>query len=257
MAEMLVKSASRLMMPDPPSSLAVLLLALGISGCGAAIEPPPDGRVPVIQALLIAGDSLQAAWVEWRVPADSTFGPEPRPVDPNLVQVALILPNDSAVPFTPSPNVPGRFEAAAIVVPGTRYRLTGTVAGVTLTAETTVPGALAVFAPAQDTVDGASCVGNLLFLCDLPYSWFSAGAAAYLYLQSENDTSRLRIAGSTRESIGFMRLLQDTGTERLTVLALEQNAASFLTATTPKSSINGVFGLFGAATRAVRWIAWP
>lgn len=238
------------------SSPTVFLLTLGMVGCKAAIEAPPPGPVAVVQALLIAGDSQQVAWVEWRVPADSSFGPEVRPVDPSLVQVSLVLPNGGSVPFTPSPGIPGRFQAGASVVPGAHYRLSGAIEGVGLAAETTVPDTIAVRVPAQDTVDGGSCVATFLY-CNLPYSWSAVGASAYFYFQSTNDTSQVRIFGSTHDPTGILRLVQDTGTERLTVLAVEENAASFLIVTTPKSSVSGIFGLFGAATRVERWIVWP
>jgi len=242
------------MMPELPSSPTVVVLALGVCGCGAEIGAPPAEPVAVIQALLIAGDSQQTAWVEWRAHADSSFGPEVRPVEPALVQILVILPDGSSVPFAPALGVPGRFDAAVTVDPGSRYRLTGTVAGVALAGETTVPDPLTVRVPAQDTVNGNSCVGSLL--CQLPYRWFAAGAAAYLYVQSESDTSRLRDFGWTQDTVGVIQLLRGTGTEHLIVLALEEHAASFLTVTTPKSSVSGIFGLFGAATRAERWVAW-
>jgi hypothetical protein len=212
--------------------------------------------VAVIQTLLIAGDSQQVAWVEWRVPADSSFGPEVRPVDPSLVQALLVLPNGGSVPYMPSPGVPGRFQAATGVVPGMRYRLSGAIAGVALAAETTVPDTLAVRVPAQDTVDGALCVGTYYY-CELPYSWSAVGATGYVYLQAHGAPVLLSNFKSTRDSTGVMLLLPDTGTGHLTVLALEANAAAFLTVRTPKSSVSGVFGLFGAATRAERWIVWP
>jgi hypothetical protein len=137
-----------------------------------------------------------------------------------------------------------------------RYRLSGAIAGVALAAETTVPDSIVVRVPAQDTVDGGSCVTSFLY-CSLPYNWSAVGATAYLYFQSTNDTAQVRIFGSTHDSTGTLRLVQDTGTERLTVLAVEQNAASFLIVTTPRSSVSGIFGLFGAATRVERWIVWP
>lgn len=240
----------RLTPTNPP------LVLLGILGCASAIEPPASDPVPVIQVLLIAEDSLQVAWVEWRVPADSTFGRGVRPVDPALVQVSLILPNDSAVPFAPSPGIAGRFEVLATVGPGATYRLTGTIAGSALTAHTMVPGPLTVHVPARDTVDGTFCTGGII-TCDLPYSWSASGAGAYLYLQSQGESGTIAYAGSTRDSIGVMRLVQGTGTERLTVLAVDGNAAAFLTLRTPNSSVHGVFGMFGAATVAQRWIQWP
>lgn len=212
--------------------------------------------MPVIQTLLVAGDSQQVAWVEWRVPADSAFGREVRPVDPALVQLSLILPAGGSVPFTPSPAIPGRFEAAATVAPSTTYRLTGTVAGVALTAETTVPDTLAVRVPARDTVDGTSCVVSFQY-CEFLYSWSAVGATAYVYFQAQGAPARLSNFRSTRDSTGVMQLVPDTGTGPLTLLALEENAAAFLTVDTPKSSVSGIFGMFGAATRAQRWIVWP
>jgi hypothetical protein len=239
-----------------PSRCSFVLWALGACGCAAEIETPSASPVAVIQTLLIAGDSQQHAWVEWRVPGDSAFGREVRPVDPARVQISLILPNDSSVPFAPSTGVPGRFEAATKVNPGATYRLAGIVAGLAVTAETTVPDTLAVLDPTRDTVDGASCVGRFIY-CELPYRWSAVGASAYMYLQSMNDTTQLRTFGSTRDSSGVLPLVRDTGTERLTVLALNEHAAAFLTVTTPKSSVRGLFGMFGAATRAKRWIVWP
>lgn len=243
-------------MDVPLPSRALILCAVGLCACGADIDAPSGAPVPVIQTLLIAGDSQQIAWVEWRVHPDSSFGPDVRPVDPSLVQISLVLPTGSSVPFTPSPNIPGRFEAAVLVSPAMRYRLTGTVAGLGLTAETAVPDTLAVLVPARDTVDGASCVDQF-FYCEVPFIWSAAGATAYMYFQTQVDPVRLSRFGSTRDSTGVMLLYRDTGTERLTVLALEENAAAFLTVRTPRNSVSGIFGMFGAATRAERWIVWP
>lgn len=231
-------------------------LAIGLCGCAAETEAPSASLVPVIQTLLVAGDSQQISWVEWRVPSDSAFGREVRPVDPAVVQISLILPNGASIPFLPTPGVPGRFVAAALVVPGGRYALRGAVAGLTFTAETSVPDSLAVLVPAGDTVDGATCVGGSFF-CDLPYRWSAFGAVAYMYFQSQHDTLQMQTFGSMRDPSGVMTLLRDTGTVRLTFLALEENAAAFMTVRTPKGSVSGIFGMFGAATRAERWIVWP
>src|SRR5438093_6098898 len=133
-------------------SRAAVLLALGLCGCRAEIGAPAAGALPVIQALLVAQDSLQTAWVEWRIPADSAFGVEVRPVAPALVQLSIVLPDGSSVPFTPVSGVPGRFDAAVTVTPGSRYDLAGTVAGVAVSSATTVPGPLDIRIPARDTV---------------------------------------------------------------------------------------------------------
>ena len=251
-----IVGARRAGMPRSPTPTAFVLLAVTVCGCGAAIEPPTSGSVPVIQTLLVAGDSQQIAWVEWRVHPDSTFGPEVRPVDPSLVEISLILPTGSSVPFTPSPNIPGRFEAAALVSPAMRYRMAGAVAGFALAAETTVPDTLFMRVPARDTIAVVACVESFIY-CELPYSWSARGATNYVYFQAQGDPLLLSNFRSTRDSTGIMLLLPDTGTGRLTVLALEDNAAAFLTPRTPKSSVRGVFGMFGAATRVERWIIWP
>lgn len=227
------------------------------SGCDAAIAPAPTTPVPVIQSLLVAGDTVQTAWVEWRTPADSSFGPDVRPVAPALVQLVLVLPGGTRVPFNPAPATPGRFDAAAIVNAGGAYALEGSVAGLTLSAATTVPNALAISVPAQDTVRIPR--GSCLAFCALPYHWAAGGAGAYLYVQSRVSSGQFTQTGATRDTIGIVHVLQTSGapdTAQLTVFALEPHAAAFLLPTTPRTSITGVFGLFGAASRSSRWIVW-
>lgn len=233
---------------------AAVLLAIVLSGCGAETVSPSTAR-PVLQGLLIAGDSLQTAWVEWRVPAESGFGIAVRPVDASLVRLSLVLPDGQLMDFVPVPGVPGRFDAVVGVVSGSRYGLVGSVAGISFMAETTVPDPLDIRIPAQDTgVVTGSCI-----FCTLPYRWFAGGAVGYLYLHSRTDTSGYIDVGSTRDTVGVVRLLRLLSTQtitHLTVLALEAQAASFLTVNAPKSSVRGIFGLFGAASRAERWIVW-
>jgi hypothetical protein len=100
-----------------------------------------------------------------------------------------------------------------------------------------------------------SIAGSCVF-CSLPYRWFAGGADGYFYVLSETDTSGSYGGGSTRDTAGVLRLLERQGTTQLTVFALDVHAASFLLPTTPRSSITGVFGLFGSASRAERWILW-
>lgn len=233
----------------PPTAIALALLDLG--GCNADIQAPTV-QAPVIQSLLVARDSLQSVWVEYRIPADSGFGPGVRPVPQALVQLSLILPDGSSVSFTPAPVNPGRFDAAVTVVHGGRYRLAGTVTGIPVSAETTVPDSLDIRIPLADTVSIAGSCG----FCSLPYRWFAGGAEAYFYVHLETDTSGFRGGSSTTDTAGVLRLLQSQGTTRLTVFALDAHAASFLLPTTPKNSVTGVFGLFGSASRGERWILW-
>ncbi|MGH7613222.1 MAG: hypothetical protein ACREMW_04135 [Gemmatimonadales bacterium] len=244
------KGASFTAMPDRTFPSTAIALALSLGGCSADIQAP-TAQVPVVQSLLVARDSLQTVWVEYRLPADSGFGPGVRPVPPALVQLSLILPDSSSVSFTPAPVNPGRFDAAVTVDPGGHYRLTGTVTGIPVSAETTVPDSLDIRVPLEDTVSIAGSCG----FCPLPYRWFAGGAEAYFYHLSETH-SLFNRGGSTRDTTGVLRLLEGQGTTHLTVFALDAHAASFLLPTTPRSSIAGVFGLFGSASRAERWILW-
>jgi hypothetical protein len=232
---------------------AAVLLALVLSGCGAETAAPSATR-PVLQALLVAGDSLQTAWVEWRVPAESGFGIAVRPVDANLVRLSLVLPDGRLTDFVPVPGVPGRFDAVVGVVSGSRYGLVGTVDGASVAAETTIPEQLNIYVPQDTGVVTGTCT-----VCSVPFQWSAGGAAGYLYLHSQTDTSGYIDVGSTRDTVGvvhLLRLLSRQTLTHLTVLALEAQAASFLTVRTPKSSLRGIFGLFGAASPAERWIVW-
>ena len=239
----------------PPLQSVLYLLAL--IGCDTNIGPNATATpIPVIQCLLIAGDTAQTAWVEWRIPAESAFGPDVRPVDTALVHLSLVLPDSTRVPFTPVQSSPGRFDAGTTVTPGATYRLEGTVAGGAVTATTVTPGPLNISNPAQDTVHvpAASCS-----LCSLAYQWSATGSDTYLVLQSSPATGQLVQGTSVHDTVGSVfvfRTRSGPDTVALSVMALDPHAAAFLLPTTPKSSISGVFGLFGAASRARRWVVW-
>ena len=57
-------------MLDRLSLPTAVFFCLALPGCSANLDAPSALTVPVVQALLVAGDSQQTAWVEWRVPAD-------------------------------------------------------------------------------------------------------------------------------------------------------------------------------------------
>jgi hypothetical protein len=209
---------------------------------------------PVVQTLLVADDTTQAAWVEWRVPPESAFGTGVRPVAAALVQLSLRIPGDS-VTFVPAIGVPGRFDAPVTVVHGASYQLFGAVAAAAVAATTTVPGPLDVREPAADTVRLAS--GSCFGVCQVPYRWGAAGASAYLYVQTR--LSEIVNSGSTADTAGVMSLSQTrpgADTTLLTIYALDANAAAYILPTTPRSSIAGVFGMFGSAAVARLVIIW-
>jgi hypothetical protein len=233
---------------------------LFLAACDASIGGGPRVPIPVVQSLLVAGDSIQIAWVEWRVPAESAFTNDVRPVDAGIVQLSLVLPGGGSVPFVPAAGIPGRFDAAATVNPGASYGLQGTVAGLTVAGSTTVPQLLDVRAPAQDTIrfPSGACFG----LCPVPYEFVAPGATRYLFVQTRQQPGGGSVTlqtGATSDGAGTLYVVQSRGgadTSSLAVYALEPRAAAFLFRSTPKSSLTGIFGLFGAATRATRRIIW-
>ena len=237
-----------------------LLLALGLAGCDAAIGGGPSTAAPVLQVLLVAGDSVQRAMVEWRFPADSDVGFNIRPVDSALVQLSLVLPGSASVPFAAQREQPGggffgRYEAPARVAYGAIYQLEGTIVGHVVSATTTVPDSLSIVEPAQDTIRIAA--GSCFGLCSLPYHWVADGADEYQYIQTK--AGSIFWSGSTPDTSGVISISQrraGADTAMLVVFALETHAAAFLVPETPKSSVTGVFGFFGAASRGQRVLLW-
>jgi len=225
-------------------------LALALGACADLLDPPPDERVPVIQALLVAGQDTQSLWVEWSTPADSVYRPPVRAIDPAQVDLRLQAPDGTATPFLPSPGTPGRFVAQVRVQSELGYGLVGVVADSTVGARTTVPARLRILSPATDTVllrDGES----------VPFVWGQVGAASYAMRVSagyradyRTDTSRV-IGPCPRATCVW------------TVLALDTAAAAFLivneysTAPLPRrGNVRGALGFFGSATADSRVVVW-
>jgi len=226
---------------------AVVLLA---AACGEFLAPPAGGPVPVVQALLVAGEDTQSLWVEWSTPADSVYRPAVRPIDSALVDLRLLGPDGTATPFLPSSGTPGRFVARVHVQSQSTYRLAGVIADSAVSAQTTVPAPLRILSPATDTVrlrDGES----------VPLVWGHNGAASY----------------ALRLSIGFRAgFLADTSrvigpcprtTCVWTVLALDAAAAAFLivneyfSAPLPRpGNVRGASGFFGSAAADQRVVVW-
>ncbi|HKV69849.1 MAG TPA: hypothetical protein VJN62_01270 [Gemmatimonadales bacterium] len=230
------------------------MAALVCWACEADIPAGPDSQVPVVQALLVLGDSTQTAWVEWRLPADSTATSDVRPVPPALVQLWLIRPAGDSVPLGPVAGTPGKFDAISAVTAGGTYLLHGTVAGRPVAGITVVPGPLDIRAPVGDTVSiGAACY----VFCPFPYRWFAAGTDAYWLTQTAVGPPRLLppyAPAVTSDTAGVLQLLRVADTMKVFIYALDAHAAAFFLPANPKSSITGLFGFFGSASRVERWV---
>lgn len=224
-----------------------------VLGCGEANFGPTGSPTIVIQGLLSLEAQQQSIWVEWSTPSDSAFSSTIRPIDGTTVSLDLILPTGDGVPFEPS-ETPGRFDAVVEVAPGNTYRLIGRVAGIPISAETVVPGPLRIVAPADDTLTVSLSTCQLF--CEVPYSWHADRASGYEYISGPAGGQSGATRTATHEAAGVLKLLPLSGKSALTVVAYDQNASSFLLASSPKSSISGGFGFFGAASTARRVVVW-
>lgn len=242
-----------------PRRFAVLF-AVGLAACDANIGPSTPA--PVVQVILVAGDSLQIASVEWMARADSPIYFNRRPIYSTLVQLSLVLPGGGSVAFTPVHEPPGggfvgRYGAATPVAYRATYRLQGTVAGHVVSGTTTTPDSLRIMAPAQDTVriSYAACSYN----CSLPFHWVAAGAVQYQYLSAKAGAFIGYGGGYNADTVGNAYVQPShlgADTTELVVHALEEQAAAFLHSGSPKGNLTGVFGLFGAASVGRRVVIW-
>ena len=223
-----------------------------LAGCDAVSTPSSGDPVPVIQAVLTVGASRHAISITWSVPTDSTFtfqGPA-RPVDPSEVNLRLLGSAGLAIPVTSTAN-PGDFEVAAEIQPGASYALQGTVAGRSISATVTTPGAFVISLPAGDTIRLTEPEGGIR---QVHYLWHVAGARAYSAKQF------LASVLPESDSTGILRFsLGAPDTTKLTLLALEVNAASFFLpqATEPRGgNIVGALGVLGAISIIERVFIW-
>ena len=233
-------------------SIAILLAAAGLAACGARIDGPSE-RAATIEIVLIGGDSVETGYIRWQVPADSPIDNRTRIVDSTLVQLSLVLPGGGTVPFTPIREFgrfQGRYKAAAVAAYGATYQLHGTVDGHVVLATTTVPDSFHVFEPAQDTV--RMSYGLCAYACPVPYHWRAAGAERFQYVAAKN--GGFMGWGWTRDTVGTMGVVSSARPDTLDLLlfAIEAQTAAFLLSELPDGNITGVFGVFGAASRAQR-----
>lgn len=228
-----------------------ILVFTGLAACSAdTTAPQPDARVPVLQSLLVVGESRHVMWVEWATPADSLISDDLRPVSPELVNLWLVSPAGDSVQFEPVLSSPGAFEVAGVTVEAEReYRLGGAVNSTEVSARTTTPGPLRIVAPESDTIRvSRECGLN----CPLAYHWHSTGAAAFEYIYGESGAIR----GIVRDTSGVLSLQPGSGASAFQVLAYNPDAAEFYVPSIANGNIRGVFGAFAAAATVARVIVW-
>lgn len=245
---------------------SLLSIALGLCGCGEVTGLPSAEPVPILQGLLLLGDSQHLLQAEWSSPTQIPFEPTQRAVDPSLVDLWLVGRTGDSTPYATT-GLPGQFAVIATVRGGERYRLSGTVAGREVTAQVNVPGALVVAQPAGDTLRFPLAAD----FPEIPFAWRAESAISYQALLVRDDgTTRTALVVRERDSTGLLldiapdatgRLLflspspRVSDTARLVILGYDQSATAFFSSTT-KGNIRGAFGLFGAAAKAEKVVVW-
>jgi hypothetical protein len=224
--------------------------AVSLVYCGEVSGIGQTSPVPVVQILLVAGQPSQTASVQYSAPAEPIVPLIQVPVDADSVVLELVGSDGSHTPFEAIAGSPTTFQASRLVAPGETYTLSGTVAGVHLTATATVPETLQVRAPAQDTLFFSLSSG----LTSVPFSWFAAGANSYVVRQSDRN-GNTGLVFATTDTVGtlpvtpFFSFRPDT--TELAILAYDPSAASFFLArgSLPRSSGTAAVVGFGAAVR--------
>ncbi len=225
--------------------LSGLMLLMG-TGCKGALDLPPGESRPYLQSVLQPGDSIQSVWVEVSSPAESSFTPSIHPIDPALVSLSIVPFAGPQVPLVAAALNPGRFDATLPVQDGEQFRVVGTIDGIQITANVTIPGSLVVSDPATDTVHVQGGLST-----SLRFRWSSAGASIYIVETVGNGGSLLT---AVRDTIGSVQIFRVQDTMALVVRAYEANASEFLFVKTPINRIAGGFGFIGAATQDKRFV---
>ncbi len=227
-----------------------LLLMLG-AGCAHVVDaPPPAARLPLIEAVLIAGVTPTPFRIGW---IDSSLAIPVLPVEPADVQLDLVGPGGGRQRLEADPDSAGSFTTTLPVTPGATYQLTGTIAGRRIEGTTRIPDAFTIAAPATDTV---TLVGPSGETVAFDYQWQANGAALVVtdsaffppgYSVTRVERGRLVVIGRPAGSLG----------PTLRLWALNLDADRYLYGVpAPATNLEGAFGVLGGGLlrrRAIRW----
>ncbi|MFN0178799.1 MAG: hypothetical protein ACKVZ0_08330 [Gemmatimonadales bacterium] len=230
-----------------PWAIASLAATGWIAGCATVVDPPPtEPRVPLVEALLVAGTTEPTLRLRWA----GQIGQVPEPVAPAEAILTLTADPGSSAPVSPVDPSAGLYRAAVPIVAGRAYRLAGTIGGRAISARTTVPANLTVLAP---TGPIASSVPAERFA----FRWRSVGASAYSVDHAVFVSTRGR---QTRDTIGEFILAPDGAAlpSELTIYALNADAERYLFfAASAQGNVTGGIGVLGAAITVRRPLQWP
>ncbi len=227
---------------------ALIGTLLFATGCQDVVVAPPGPAQPVVQIILVAGRVEQTASVLWSTPAPGVPSGQPLAVPTDQVSLRLISTDGSEAAFQPVAKTPGKFAASRLVASNETYELTGSIAGMAITARVTVPGPLQVTSPATDTVTIST--GGFLLGHVLPVAWNAPGAASLHSVAMDSAGESIVSQGSLREHEGQLSVFpphHPPATSTVIFSAYDVNATQFIFSDPPESSIPGGFGVFGAA----------
>lgn len=166
-----------------PATMAKALLWRAASAfIGILVSCSPDNgvnedqKLPVVNAVLISGQSTQSLTVKWAGTPDRGYPPDgPSASDVNLWITSTTGDSVAVIPTDSS----GVYTIALNPRPGVTYRLHGSILGGAVVGTTTVP-ALAITAPgAGDTLRASRLSRNFYGLVKLPLALTATGADGY------------------------------------------------------------------------------
>jgi hypothetical protein len=229
-------------------------LTVGLAGCADLVDLP-EGLPPllVVESLLVAG----SASAELRVTMVPALGSEPWEAPaPSPVSLRLVSARGARVDFNLVPDSAGLYRAVVSIVGGARYRLEGTVGGRTIAAETTVPAALEIVRPADDTIPLP--LGSV---ARVPLRWRSRGATLLVSAEGQFPFGRpgTGVARVTRDSVAELLLgPPDEAADRsIDFRALNRDAERYyFDPISPRTNVVGAFGVLSGAAPARRVVRW-
>ena len=233
------------------SSLTCAVMVVLSVSCGDITAFPVSGPVPVVQLLLLSGQSTQVASIGYSAPARPIVPVIDQPISSDSVLLELVAPNGTRASFGPVPGSPTRYQTELPVSAGDSYQLVGSVAGFAVAAKVTAPGPLQIAEPAEDTL--ALFSENIV---SVNFRWSAAGAVSYLVQQIDPQLGMIQAyaVSDTSGTLGVFAPFADRpDTNRLVIWAYEQSGATFfLNQAIPTAPAEGAAAIvgFGAATPA-------
>ena len=217
--------------------------------------PVSSGTRPVtISFTLVAGDSVQVAFLTEALPPDSITPMRFRGAAPSRVQLCVLDDLGASYPLEAA-DTGGRFVAHLTVQSGRHYRLEGEVDGLPVSAETTVPARFEIARPVGDTISAGSD-DPISILRTVPYDFVADGATGFEYRVLRADGS-VELSGGLRTASGSLLFFRTPEVRTAVFLAYNSDAAEWLMRVTPRGNVAGAFGAFGAALTLTRIVLLP